>query len=933
MKKIVALLSLILIVSTAIAQKAKISGKITNTRNESLAGVTVKAGNATTQSNVDGQFTISVDAGKNVTITFSYVGYQVKTISDLNVKANTEEIISVLLEDNSKKLDEVVVKSSNKSGAKGETVNALIAFQKNTNTVASVISAEAIRRSPDRNTGEVLKRTPGASIQDGKFLIVRGLADRYNAAMLNGVLLSSTEPDRKAFSFDLIPANMIDNIIINKAFVPELPGEWAGGLVQVNTRDIPSKNFFNVQLGTGVNTQAHFKDYYAAKGGKTDWLGLDDGTRGLPSSYTTKSKFDALAVSDKVAIGKQLQNVWSVDKTNAPLNAQMQMSGGFAAKLKGQSQIGGILGITYNSTSRFNQNTNNENNFNLSGTTDKNFAYNENRYAQDVLWGAVGAFGYQINNKNKISVKSIFNVSTTDYATVRVGVEDFANSVLDSVKSSEIAFKQNILWNTQVTGEHSINNKLKLKWYGSFNVLDNYIPDQRRISYNKDNTNAANPYRLLISNTLSQSTGNRFFQNLNDYTYTAGGDVAYGYKMFGYNQTLKVGYMFQVRDRLFDAKPFSIYLPKDNAALRLQSAETVFSAANFGDGSTSSTLFAFDAIKGSLYRYVANTILNAGFIQFDNQVANKLRVVWGLRVENYDQLVGSVNKNDPRHSYSEVRDFLPGLNATYKLNTTTNIRLSASQTVVRPEFRELAAFQYFDFDLNASVQGNPALKRTKITNVDVRYELYPNAGEVITVGAFYKHFQNPIEAIFSPLGGGSYNFQNPPTANVFGAELELRKKLDFSSALKNFTVQANLAYINSKVKDDALQLDRPLQGQSPYIINLALLYDLPKAGLTTTLLFNQIGKRIAFVGNVDKVSGIYSPDIYEASRPVLDYQITKKIIKNKAELRLNISDILNKRLYFYQNNDGNTSLQKATDTQRFTRQFGTSFSLTFGYTL
>ncbi len=933
MKKIVALLSLVLIVSTAIAQKAKISGKITNTRNESLAGVIVKAGNATTQTNVDGQFTISVDANKNVTITFSYVGYQLKTISDLNVKANSEEIISVLLEDNGKKLDEVIVKSSNKAGAKGETVNALIAFQKNTNTVASVISAEAIRRSPDRNTGEVLKRTPGASIQDGKFLIVRGLADRYNAAMLNGVLLSSTEPDRKAFSFDLIPANMIDNIIINKAFVPELPGEWAGGLVQVNTRDIPSKNFFNIQLGTGVNTQAHFKDYYAAKGGKTDWLGIDDGTRGLPSSYTTKSKFDALAVNDKITIAKQLQNVWSVDKTNAPLNAQMQMSGGFAAKLKGQSQIGGILGITYNSTSRFNQNTNNENNFNFNGTTDRNFAYNENRYAQDVLWGAVGAFGYQINNKNKISVKSIFNVSTTDYATVRTGVEDFANSILDSVKSSEIAFKQNILWNTQVTGEHSINTKLKLKWYGSFNVLDNYIPDQRRITYNKDNTSAANPYRLLISNTLSQVSGNRFFQNLNDYTYTAGGDVAYGYKMFGYSQTLKVGYMFQVKDRLFDAKPFAIYLPKDNAALRLQGPETVFSAANFGDGSPASNLFSFDLIESVIYRYMANTILNAGFIQFDNQVAEKLRVVWGLRVENYDQLVGSVNKNDTRHSYSEVRDFLPGINATYKLNTTTNIRLSASQTVVRPELRELASFQFFDFDLNASIQGNPGLKRTKITNVDVRYELYPNAGEVITVGAFYKHFEKPIEAVFSPLGGGSFGYENPPTANAYGAELELRKKLDFSTALKNFTIQANLAYIYSRVKDDALQLDRPLQGQSPYIINLALMYDLPKAGLTTTLLFNQIGKRIAFVGNVDSITKVYSPDVYEASRPVLDFQITKKIIKNKAELRLNISDILNKRLYFYQNNDGNTSFQKTTDTQRFTRQFGTSFSLTFGYTL
>ena len=941
MKKLLLLLLTIFSLSFAFAQKAKITGKVTNTRNEAMTGVTIKLGGASkavTTTNSEGNFSITVDVNKKYEITFSYVGYLDKTVTDISIaKAGEEETLNIVLEEDNKTNSEVTVKTTARSNtAKGETVNALIAYQKNTNTVASVISAEAIKRSPDRNTGEVLKRTPGASVQDGKFLIVRGLADRYNLAMLNGIMLGSTEPDRKAFSFDLIPANMIDNIVINKAFVPELPGEWAGGLVQVNTRDIPSKNFFNVQVGTGFNTQAHFNDFYRSKGrGKWDFMGIDDGTRGLPAAYTTKGQFDVLTPAQKNEIGKSMGNTWAQVKDNALPNMQLQASAGFTKKLRGEQQIGGLLGINYNSSSKLTHGTNNYYQFLNSGTSTPDFLFNEEKYARDVMWGAVGSFTYQINNKNKVSVKSLFNVNSSNYTTSRTGLENFGNgNLLDSVRATELAFVQNIFSNTQITGEHTLNRAWKLKWYGSFSVLDNYVPDQRRIYYNKDNNIANDPYKLLLSNTLSQKSGNRYFQNLNDYIYTAGGDLTYGYTMFGYKQTLKGGYLFQVKDRLFDAKPFSLSLPKDNLAIRLQGPETVFAATNYGNGSSSSNLLAFDAIKGTIFRYVANTILNAGYVQFDNQFSSALRVVWGVRVENYDQLVGSVKKDDPRHSHSEVRDFLPGLNATYKLNNKTNIRLSASQTVVRPEFREIANFQYFNFDLNASVQGTSALKRTKITNVDLRYELYPAAGETFSLGVFYKHFRNPIEMIFNPAAGGAstYNFQNAGKADAMGAELELRKQLNFSEALKNFTVQANIAYIHSKVKDESLTLDRPLQGQSPYVINLGIMYDLPKQGLTSTLLFNQIGKRIAFVGNVDP-SGVYQPDIYEASRPVLDFQITKKIIKNKADIRLNVSDILNQKLYFYQNNDGNTTLNKGTDVYRFSKQYGTTFSIVFGYTL
>ncbi len=936
MKKIISLALFVFISVLALAQKGSISGKVINSRNEGLAGVTIKiSGGATgfTKSDLEGRFTLAVETGKKYSIVLSYVGYREKAIDDISItKAGEEGFLNVIMEEAGKALETVTVTSTVRGSQRGETVNALISFQKNTNTVSSVISAEAIRRSPDKNTGEVLKRTPGASIQDGKFLIVRGLAERYNLAMLNGVQLGSTEPDRKAFSFDLIPSNMIDNIIINKAFVPELPGEWAGGLIQVNTRDIPSKNFFNIQVGTGFNTQTLSRDFYSYKGGKTDWLGIDDGTRSLPSTYTTKSAFDVLSNKDKTAMGSSFENIWNPSITNGinRFNGQIQVSGGFTANTKGSSKLGGIFGLTYNRSSRYVKGTNSGFNFIGNGTFTPDFKFIDDKYSNDILWGALANVTYQINNNNKVSVKSLFNINASDYTTLRTGLENNYNPSLDSARGYELGFRQNTFWNSQVSGEHNlVANVLKFKWHGSFTLLDGYIPDQRRLYYLKNNSSATNPYTAVLSNVLSQKSGNRFYQNLSDYVYSGGGDLSYGFDAFGSKQTVKAGYLLQVKDRLFDAKPFSIYLPRDNPSLRLLSPDAIFAPTNFGDGSVTSTLLAFDAIKGTLYRYIANTIMNAGYLQFDNQFGSKLRLIWGVRVEDYDQLVGSVKASDPRHSHTRVTDFLPGLNATLKLDNFTNLRFSASQTVVRPEFRELSTFQYYDFEVNAAVQGLPTLQRTKISNLDLRYELYPKAGEVFTAGVFYKHFDKPIEMIYNFGQGGSsvFNFANPESADAYGAELEFRKRLDFSEALKNFTFQANGSYIFSRVKDTNLFLDRPLQGQSPYLVNVSLMYDAEAHGLSATLLYNQIGRRVTFVGSLDQ------PDIYESSRPVFDFQLTKKFARNKAEVRLNVQDILNRTLYFYQNPDGNASLDMKNDPFRLSRQPGTNISVTFGYAL
>lgn len=924
-KKYILLLTTLLTAIFSYAQTGKISGKVLDEKNEPLAGVSVKVTGAQggTTTDIEGRFTITVAAGKTYELSLTAVGYNAKTVNEVDVTANQVNELTIVMERANKNLSTVTVTGTR--SARRETTASLIQFQKNTNTVAAVVSAEAISRSPDRNTGEVLKRIPGASIQEGKYLVIRGLSDRYNMAMLNGIQLSSTEPDRKTFSFDIFPAAMIDNIIINKAFVPEMSGEWAGGLVQINTKDIPSKSFFNVQVGTGINTQTIGKDFYTYKGGNLDWLGMDDGTRALPDNIPFKYSFNDLSQAQKTEWGKKFNQNWSVNEGNAPVDASMQISGGFNTTLFNK-KFGGVIALTYMNRNRRLQYDNNFFNItdvgNVLKQADTIYAYRNTRYSKNVLWGALANFALQLDNNNKISVKNIFNVNTTDYTTLREGTDyEFGAPI----RARELGFRNNTMFNTQLTGEHNINAlQSKFKWYGSFTILDQYIPDQKRLQYNANRTTG--DFEALIGDARSQKSGSIFYSNLSDYIYTAGGDWSTSFDWLNNKQTVKAGYLFQVKDRLYNSRPFSIILlSSSNQSLRNLPEDQIFAVENFGGNG-----FDFDEYGEPSFRYLANSILNAGYLQFDNQFTDWLRVVWGMRVEDFDQLIGSVKKSDPRHTNTRVTDYLPAVNATFKLNNLTNIRLSGSQTVIRPEFRELSDFSFYDFELGASVVGDKNLKRTKVTNADLRYELYPRAGELFTVGVFYKHFKDPIEQMFNQTGAGSsssFNFINAHEATNYGAEVEFRKKLDFLKGLQNFTLQTNLAYIYSKVKIDNGDLDRPLQGQSPYVVNVSLQYDIEKLGLNTTVLYNQIGRRILYVGNEDY------PEIWEAPRPLLDLQIAKKLFDKKGEIRLSVSDIINKKANFYQNLDGNKDFKNNSnaDAIAIRRNYGTNFSLTFGY--
>lgn len=917
----------------ASSQTGKVEGKITDSKtNQPLSGVSVSVDTDSKGviTDMEGHYVITITSGEAHVLTITSIGYKTKEVSDVAVTPGQVITLNVLLETAAKTENEIVIRTTRRQ----ETTAALIAYQKNTSVVAQVVSAESIKRSPDKNTSEILKRVPGISIQEGKYIIVRGLNDRYNQTMLNGILMGTTEPDRKTFSFDIFPAGMIDNLIINKAFLPEFSGEWAGGLVQVNTKDVPSKDYLNISVGTGFNTQTIGKDFYTYEGGKLDWLGMDDGFRAIPSEFPLKGKYASLERTNKTELGKLFKNVWSAEKTNSSfiptMNRNFQLSGGINKRLGESVKLGAVLALNYSQSIKRTDNVVNRLFTVQSDIADMTYDFQDKKYSRDILWGGLANFTLQLGSNSKISFKNLFNVNATNYLNERTGRDfDFIPGVGANVRATELALKTNTFFNTSVSGDHNLTGiKTKLHWYGNFNILDQYIPDQRRIQYLQDPTIPGDPYKLLVgASQSSQKSGSRYYGFLNDYNYTAGGDISKSFKLFGQNQSIKGGYFFQVKDRIFDSRPFAVYLPSDNPELIQLPSDKVFAPENFGDGFNNQ--FGFNEISGNQYRYMANTILNAGFIQFENQFTEKLKATYGLRVENYDQVTGSIRKSDPRHLHTEVLDYLPALNLTYQLNKKTNLRLSGSQTVIRPEFRELSDFAFYDFDLGATVTGNPALVRTQISNADLRYELYPRAGELFTLGVFYKEFKNPIELFYNPSSGGAstFNYINADKAHSFGVEFEFRKKLDFTEALKNFVIQTNASFIRNRVTKKDASIDRPMQGQSPYVINASLQYDLEKYGLSTTLLYNQIGDRIFYVGGND------FPPVTEKHRPLLDLQIAKKIMKERGEIKFNVSDILNQDNIFYLDIDHNRKYNKSVDALAIKRKYGSNISLSFSYNI
>ncbi len=924
LQKLFVLVLFCLAASVASAQQSgKIAGKVIDKKTgETLIGLTVKinGSNAGVSTDIEGRYVLSgLNPGK-YSLIFSYVGYQSKLITEIEVSAGKVSPVDVQMEEASTQtLQEVVITAS----VRQESISGLYAKQKTNISISDGISADQIRRSPDRNTSEVLKRVSGTSIQDNKFVIVRGLADRYNSTLLNNAVLPSSEPDKKAFSFDIIPSNMIDNIVINKTASPELPGDFSGGVVQIITKDVPEQNFLNISVGSGYNSMSTFKDFESGLTGKNEYLGLVAPFRNVPAGVPSVNAFRTLNAQQKISAGLLFENNFQKKALVSAKPAQnYQLNFGLRKELKNEASLGATFSLTYR----------NAENATIADRLDyesseAQFDFEDHTYKHSASLGVLANVAY-VNGNSKFSFKNIYNIASDNTFTSRSG-EQFMEK--DLVRGYSFDYVSKSLFNTQLEGEHKLNWKdVKLNWNLNYSYTDRIQPDLKALNYRLDYDQGATEYEAIVPNgTASRTDASRFFSDMYEDSFGGSGSATLPFTFLKEKSQLKLGYFKQYKVRDFGARKFG-YIKSfgsfDQSLLKLPYNE-IFADQNIKVGG-----FIMDEGTENSDRYDATSDIQAAYIQFDNKLGKKLRLIWGARIEDGYQKVNTYDfGGQPLQVDNKFSDVLPSMNSTFSFNDKTALRLSVSQTVTRPELRELTNFGFFDYISKRVMQGNPDLKRSRNTNIDLKYEFFPGSGEIISVSGFYKYFKLPIEQIVSSGSVRNITFQNAESARTSGFEVEFRKKLSFlgqGSFFNNLIAYTNASVIFSTVNLNNLVSEvtsRSLQGQSPYIINAGLLYNDTKSNLSFNLLYNRIGERISEVG----YQGY--PDIYERGRDVIDFQMSKRLLKNKAELRLNLSDILNQKVIFYQNMNDKKTYQADVDFLMNAARVGRGASISFIY--
>ena len=881
------------------------------------ATITILESNKSKVSDANGTFSFSNVEPGTYKIKVSALSFIDKEISEVVIVKDEIYNLTISLNDKSNQLDEVVIKNTK---AKVESVKSLLTMQKNSANVSDGISAETIKRTPDKNTSDVLKRISGASIQDNRFVIVRGLNDRYNAALLNGAPLPSSEPDRKAFSFDIFPSNMIDNLVITKTASPDLPGDFAGGVIQINTKSVPEKDFQAISVGTGYNTITTFKNQRTYKGGATDWLGFDDGTRALPSYFPNLEYFNSdPPYQDIVALAKKYKTDWAIKDKNFLPNTSFQYSIGKHYEF-GDKVIGLLVSISHNRSNNYNETDRYDYAVPAEPATTK---FRDNNNSVQVLTGALVNLSLKFNENHSISFKNILSINSTDLVVERNGLKDITDNPNRTTVADVRWFTSNKIYSGQFNGDHYLPKpKTRLTWSGFYSNINREIPNLRRNIYSIENPNSSDPSETIpvasIATTNSGGAdfaGGMFFSENKETIEGAKIDIS---KKFTIGEEfineIKIGAFVQKRDRDFFARQLQYktlnlggVILFDNLLNYLPN-ETIFSSANMGQISPLLTGFTlFDATKDT-DAYRAGSKLYAGYAMLDNRY-KKFRLVWGARIENYIQTLDSkTDKVDEDLALNNHQtDFLPSANLIFSINKKQNLRLSYSQTLNRPEFRELAPFAFYDFTTRFLTEGTAKLKIAKVKNIDLRYEIYPGKGQLFSVSYFRKNFTDPIE--INQLGNNTLKYQNAKSAITSGLEFEFRTLLstiftiEKSNLLDDLTLYSNIAIIKSLAdvsnfsNDIEAEKSRPMQGQSPYVFNAGLQYLNKDNGWTAALNVNRIGSRIAFASIVKRI-----PAIWEKPRTLLDLQVAKSLYKNKIELKLNIQNILAQDLIFYQNN-------------------------------
>ncbi|MGM9802771.1 MAG: TonB-dependent receptor domain-containing protein [Muribaculaceae bacterium] len=878
----------------------------------------------TTASDVDGSFEFKgLDAKRQYELQVQYLGYKVFTLRNVKATSDRSTVLQVKLEPDKQALKEVTVTGVERRG----TQASMIRVAKNSDVIVNNVSAQMISTTQDSNAGEVIRRVPGVSIIDEKFVMVRGLSQRYNNVWVNGGAVPSSEADARAFSFDIIPSSQIENITIVKTASAEYPADYSGGFVIVGTKDIPASDGFSIGVGGNVNDATCFKQFLYSQGSGTDFLGFDSGKRSLKGGMDAAIKPILDAAGNAPAnnavdlLGNGFNNDWMVKNRKPVSDLKLVANVGKTWNING-NKLGLLSTVNYANEYRTYNNMQN----NLFGIYDavndkSNYLRHslDNQYNNNVRLGAMLNLTLLSSDGNhNIQLKNIFNQLGNNRYTWREGVSAQSNNE----RSAEYYYRSRTTYITQLSGKHTLSRD-NLDWSAGYAYANRHMPDRRR--WLMDDAIETGVYALSTGNDVS-----REWTRLDEHIGFASVNNKRCFDLGFGNLQVKAGAYGEYRNRKYVTRNF-IYnwnvgnnnLPADFRYGDI--AALLSNEQNMG----ADKLYMLEEMQ-MRNNYRGYDALGAGYVNVLMPLGN-VSLLAGVRYEYNDMALISNTRDyelSERTTHYRHHDVFPSVNVTYRFDDKHQMRLCYGRSVNRPEFREVSPSVYYDFDLASNVQGNTELKNCYVNNVDLRYELYPSAGESVSVALFGKFFSNPIEWTYTVAGGTDliYSYKNARSATSYGVELDVRKNLGFIG-LQNFDLSLNGAVIKSDVKfeEGAKEENRPMQGQSPYLVNVGMFYKCEPLKLNVAVLYNVIGKRIIGVGRSEGTTGSDDnarvPHSYEMPRNLIDLSVTKQFGKH-FELKLNVRDLLAQDVMYKQF----AKVTYADGTQRQVEQVSRSYN-------
>lgn len=945
MKQFKQLITLFFLIFTGFtfAQTGIVSGTIMDSEfNDVLpyANVVVKGTTKGTTTDFDGKYALELAEG-TYTIQYSFVGYETKEITDVIVKANEEVIIDVSIGP-ANSLEEVVLTSSSKRN----TENAVLNLQKKSVMLMDGLSAQTIKKTGASNAASAVKSVPGVSIQGGKYVYVRGLGDRYTKSILNGIDIPGLDPDRNTIQMDIFPTNIIDNVIVIKSAAAEYPADFTGGVVDIITKDFPSKAEYSISAGAGYNSTMHFNDNYLTySGSKSDFLGYDSGKRDLPINryQPIPGTFNNSTVL--TTLTRRFDSELAAKNDKSGMNFDFGFTAGNQYDL-GKNKIGYIASLSYKNNTTFygdridgnyTKDENNSNNNNLLATRLTNGDEGINSI---VLNGLAGIVFKTDKSKYKANVLHIQNGESSAGFYLQKLAQGGGNAGFENIQKDALLYTERSITNLLFNGDHKLTDNLDLDWKFS-PTFTKVLDKDHRITPLEQNQNG--------NFSISPSTSSfpiRIWRTLQEEAWNGKVDLVNKYKLFDKAAKFKFGgsYSFKYRDfstdqYLFTSTTLNV---EDGNADNLLAEENLWTTTN-----QSGTFLNFGQAFQPANSYEGEQNIGALYASNEFNVSEKLKAIVGLRTELYKTFYTGQNQAGDEvfdgEKILDEYDFFPSANLIYAVTDNTNVRASYSRTTARPSFKEASNIQIFDPITNRTFIGNgfgnefyDAVKPSYVSNFDVRYEWFREEGQMIAVSGFYKDFKDPIESVFFPFSPDQLTVANLGNAKVYGVELELRQNLGFiTDGLRNLKFKANASLIESELEmaeteyqrrllaaRDGQTIDRTrqLQGQSPFLLNLGFDYSNDSLGLRSGLFYNVQGKALEVVG-----TGIV-PDVYTQPFNSLNFTLNKEFGESKkSSIDLKVTNILgDKRESDYESYN--------TDNQTYSlRNPGTEISLGYSY--